>query len=193
MPWDEAEELLAAYDASRAAAPAAVPSAPADRAAVLTDAERQFLTFALDQAADEMSFGDGFTDEDRAALDRLRRMADEAQQPTPDVVAVIVAALQERAGELSELAEEQMRPSLEERAQEWHEAAGVARRAAKAAVSAPVQEAPAPFTPPAHYRRDDGVDCCVHTIPVGPDSCPACRELADDEPTAVGAQQPKEA
>ncbi len=38
-----------------------------------------------------------------------------------------------------------------------------------------------PFTPPAHYRRDDGVDCCVHTIPVGPDSCPHCRELHDDE------------
>ncbi len=38
----------------------------------------------------------------------------------------------------------------------------------------------APFTPPAHYRRDDGVDCCVHMIPVGPDSCRACRELHDD-------------
>jgi hypothetical protein len=36
-----------------------------------------------------------------------------------------------------------------------------------------------PFIPPVHYRRDDGVDCCVHVIPVGPDSCPACRELAD--------------
>lgn len=40
----------------------------------------------------------------------------------------IIAALQKRAGELSELAEDQMRPSLEERAQEWHEAAEVARR-----------------------------------------------------------------
>lgn len=39
--------------------------------------ERQFLTFALDQAADEMALGDGFTDEDEAALARLRRMADE--------------------------------------------------------------------------------------------------------------------
>lgn len=45
-----------------------------------------------------------------------------------------------------------------------------------------------PFTPPAHYRRDDGVECCVHAIPVGPGSCPACRELADDEPDA-GARQ----
>lgn len=41
----------------------------------LTDAERQFLTFALDQAADEMSLGDGFTDEDDAALETFRRMA----------------------------------------------------------------------------------------------------------------------
>lgn len=32
-------------------------------------------------------------------------------------------ALRERAGELSELAEEKMSRSLEERAQEWHEAA----------------------------------------------------------------------
>ncbi|MFI0268600.1 hypothetical protein [Streptomyces luteogriseus] len=46
-----------------------------------------------------------------------------------------------------------------------------------------------PFVPPAHYRRDDGVDCCVHTIPVGPDSCPACLELHDDEQAAAGAQQ----
>lgn len=37
-----------------------------------------------------------------------------------------------------------------------------------------------PFVPPAHYVRDDGVECCVHTTPVGPDSCRACRELADD-------------
>lgn len=43
------------------------------------------------------------------------------------------------------------------------------------------EEVPAPFIPPAHYRRDDGVDCCVHTVPVGPNSCPACRELADEE------------
>lgn len=47
-----------------------------------------------------------------------------------DPVEAIIAALQKRAGELSELAEEQMRPSLEERAQEWLEAAEVARRAA---------------------------------------------------------------
>ncbi|CAL9598849.1 hypothetical protein [Streptomyces sp. enrichment culture] len=37
------------------------------------------------------------------------------------------------------------------------------------------------FVPPAHYRRDDGVDCCVHAIPIGPNSCRACRELADAE------------
>ena len=54
------------------------------------------------------------------------------------------------------------------------------------------EKQPAPFTPPAHYRRDDGVDCCVHTIPVGPDSCPACRELHDEQP-AVEAQQDGEA
>ncbi|MCX4596152.1 hypothetical protein OG819_42825 [Streptomyces sp. NBC_01549] len=35
MPWDEAEQLLTAYDASRAAAAPAVPSAPADRASLV--------------------------------------------------------------------------------------------------------------------------------------------------------------
>ncbi|WP_432184879.1 hypothetical protein [Streptomyces tendae] len=45
-----------------------------------------------------------------------------------------------------------------------------------------------PFVPPAHYRRDDGVDCCVHAVPVGPNSCRACRELADAE-AAAGARR----
>ncbi|MFJ9101251.1 hypothetical protein ACIRJM_22615 [Streptomyces sp. NPDC102405] len=40
---------------------------------------------------------------------------------------------------------------------------------------------PTPFISPAHYVDSNGVDCCVHTIPVGPDSCPACRELHDEE------------
>jgi len=43
--------------------------------APLTAAERKFLHFALDQAAEEMSLGDGFTDADQAALDSLRRRA----------------------------------------------------------------------------------------------------------------------
>ncbi|MGW1433093.1 hypothetical protein ACWD6K_31295 [Streptomyces sp. NPDC002431] len=45
--------------------------------AELNDAERQFLTFALDLAADEMASRDGFTDEDEAALEMFRRMAAE--------------------------------------------------------------------------------------------------------------------
>ena len=50
---------------------------PADQTAVLTAAERQFLRFALDLAFDRMVSDDGFTDEDEAALARLRRMAAE--------------------------------------------------------------------------------------------------------------------
>ncbi|MFF2405760.1 hypothetical protein [Streptomyces sp. NPDC058092] len=46
---------------------------PAD----LNSAERQFLTFALDLAADKMACHDGFTEEDEAALETFRRMADE--------------------------------------------------------------------------------------------------------------------
>lgn len=45
---------------------------------VLTPAERQFLTFALDLAADQMSDrGNEFDDEDEAALTRLRQLAKE--------------------------------------------------------------------------------------------------------------------
>lgn len=50
---------------------------PAPAAADLTNTERQFLTFALDQAADEMALSDGFTDEDEAALEKLRRLTAE--------------------------------------------------------------------------------------------------------------------
>ena len=45
----------------------------------LTVDERQFLTFALELAADQMaSRGNEFDDADEAALKSLRRMADEA-------------------------------------------------------------------------------------------------------------------
>jgi hypothetical protein len=37
-----------------------------------------------------------------------------------------------------------------------------------------------PFVPPVHYLRDDGVECCIHATPVGPDSCRACHALVDD-------------
>ncbi|MCI3271422.1 hypothetical protein [Streptomyces cylindrosporus] len=48
-----------------------------EQLAALTEADRRFLTFALDQAAEEMSLGDGFTDADQSALDKLRRIANE--------------------------------------------------------------------------------------------------------------------
>jgi hypothetical protein len=54
---------------------------PADEAA-LSDTERQFLTYALDLAGDQMaSRGNEFGAEDTAALETLRRLAGEAQQP----------------------------------------------------------------------------------------------------------------
>jgi hypothetical protein len=63
------------------AALAAVLPAPDNRAAVLSDTDRQFLTYALDLAADQMaSRGDEFGADDRAAMERLRRLAGEAQQ-----------------------------------------------------------------------------------------------------------------
>ncbi|MEU8316686.1 MULTISPECIES: hypothetical protein [Actinomycetes] len=51
----------------------------------LTDADRQFLTFALGLAADRMaSRGDEFTDEDDAALAKLRRWAKGSNHPRPE-------------------------------------------------------------------------------------------------------------
>lgn len=44
------------------------------------------------------------------------------------VVTEVVEALNAKGAELSELAEEEMRPSLEERAQTWYEAADVAQK-----------------------------------------------------------------
>lgn len=64
-----------------------------------------------------------------------RRAGSEEQPQTPeaDLIGKAVAALQAKAGELSELAEEEMRPSLEEQAQVWHEAADMVRRVARKA------------------------------------------------------------
>jgi hypothetical protein len=47
----------------------------ADRAAVLSDAERTMLTYALDQAQERIWSEGGFTDEDQAAVTSLRRLA----------------------------------------------------------------------------------------------------------------------
>ena len=69
--YETPEKLLAAYDASRAA--------------MLSASERQFLTFALELAADQMAArSDEFDADDEAALAKLRRMADEAQQAEPE-------------------------------------------------------------------------------------------------------------
>jgi hypothetical protein len=59
----------------RADAVLSVLPAPADRAAVLSDAERAMLTYALDQAQEKIWSEDGFTDEDQAAVTSLRRLA----------------------------------------------------------------------------------------------------------------------
>lgn len=52
-----------------------VPADGEQQIAELTDADRQFLRFALDEAADRMYSSDGFTDDDEAALSKLRRLA----------------------------------------------------------------------------------------------------------------------
>lgn len=91
LPYDGVGALEAARNAVVAAVGPlvaqlrqAVFPEPPSRAASLSVAERQFLTFALDLAADEMaSRGDEFGAEDQAALESLRRLAAEARQPCP--------------------------------------------------------------------------------------------------------------
>lgn len=43
----------------------------------LTDAEKAMLAYALDLAQGQILSEEGFTEEDQAALDSLRRMADQ--------------------------------------------------------------------------------------------------------------------
>ncbi|MFJ2438435.1 hypothetical protein ACIOWM_35030 [Streptomyces anulatus] len=77
------DAVMAVADSEIAAAHAA-PPAPADRAA-LTDSDRQFLTFALELAADQMAArGDEFDDEDEAALLKLRALATPPAAPATD-------------------------------------------------------------------------------------------------------------
>lgn len=64
----------------------AVLSEPTDQAAVrataLSEPERTMLRYALDQAQEAIWSQGGFTEEDQAAVDSLRRLADEAQGTT---------------------------------------------------------------------------------------------------------------
>lgn len=47
-----------------------------DKTVTLTDADQRFLSFALDEAAEEMGHRDGFADEDWALLERWRHLTD---------------------------------------------------------------------------------------------------------------------
>lgn len=71
----------------------------------LTDAERKMLTYALDQAQEEIWSRDGFTDEDQDAVTSLRRLAAETQPTTkPETVSPAYARLQAAAKEATEAA-----------------------------------------------------------------------------------------
>ncbi|MFF3928198.1 hypothetical protein [Streptomyces hirsutus] len=72
----------------RARAEAAM-SPPADRAAELSDRERAMLSFALEMAQEEIYARSlEFTDDDKAALKSLRRLADETPAAAPDRAAL---------------------------------------------------------------------------------------------------------
>lgn len=255
--WDsdmlEPDEYGEAADAVLAVLPTV------DRAAVLSEAERTMLAYALDQAQERIWSEGGFTDEDQAAVTSLRRLADEpaaaagwvADDTQPETRLAEARATNRRLNlraqrleselaayrravrqwEVSERGTYIPHSSLRaigkacgvdvlgshrhlkhfERVEQAEAAIERVRRlhdnlAAETALTSPddeitrgaaarkiaaaldgerpvVVEQPDTqetlFVPPVHYRRDDGVDCCVHTIPVGPDSCRHCRELAE--------------
>lgn len=78
--WLELEPERAAALRDGLAGPDGEESA-VDRAAVLSPAEQNMLRFALDLTQEHLlSRGDEFTDDHQAVLEKLRRMADQAQQ-----------------------------------------------------------------------------------------------------------------
>jgi hypothetical protein len=79
--WATAEVRRIA-DAVTAEGPAWRPDGMTELAAglTLTDAERTLLRYALDQAQEHIWSRDGFTDEDQAAVDSLKRIAGEDAQ-----------------------------------------------------------------------------------------------------------------
>jgi hypothetical protein len=75
-------EVLGTPETFAAAVLAAVLPADSSRADTLSDTDRQFLTYALDLAADQMaSRGNEFTPEDEDAMERLRRLAARSASP----------------------------------------------------------------------------------------------------------------
>jgi hypothetical protein len=74
--------IAAALYCAQHVLPAAAPTAPADPATALSTSERQFLTFALELAADQMaSRSNEFDADDEAALAKLRSLTAEGAQP----------------------------------------------------------------------------------------------------------------
>ncbi|WP_435173266.1 hypothetical protein [Actinacidiphila sp. bgisy145] len=81
IPWADLDPEVRRYWEHQAiAVRAAVQSAP-----LLSAAERTFLSWALDEAADIMAERDGFTDADEAALASLRTLAGPDDAATADV------------------------------------------------------------------------------------------------------------
>ena len=105
----------------------------ADRAVVYRDLADQQTQLAV---ADDLARRRDLATARRQLVRELRHLAAEADglaaQSVTDVGAAIVDALNAKGAELSELAEEEMRPSLEERAQTWYEAAALAEKLARA-------------------------------------------------------------
>jgi hypothetical protein len=184
------EELLAAYDASRTPAPAPAPAGQAE--AVLRVVETALGDTLVASARDEALAGiaavlHAAPVDQAAEVERLRlqneRMRHELEVmyggafDSPDR-----SRPADRAAVLRDAAE---------RIDATFTGPGIDRYTRYGAdllrrVADETQPAETSFVPPTYYRRDDDVDCCVHAVPVGPDSCPACRELANDDRPASG-------
>ncbi|MFJ6061637.1 hypothetical protein ACIQHU_01210 [Streptomyces tendae] len=164
----------------------------ADRAAVLREAYEIAFAEGMRLNALEAEIGVGPYRGALAVAHLLRKAISEAQEPRR-MADETAAAETQPADALSELEAAARALELDRDAASTGESRDYRRGMTRAVrvlrfLDSPDALTEQPFVPPAHYRRDDGVDCCVHAIPVGPDSCRACRELADDT-SAAGARQ----
>ncbi|MBZ6290354.1 hypothetical protein KVH30_02050 [Streptomyces olivaceus] len=136
-----------------------------DTGATLTPAERTMLDYALDQAQEHIWARDGFTDEDQAAVDSLRRL------------------LAEPAAELRRVADETA--ATETEAAEDH---GDLPARLEAALTERYTELGNPFS--RMRRQEQGPDGWPAERPVGPHHvAETLRELLATDQPAAGARQ----
>jgi predicted DNA-binding transcriptional regulator AlpA len=109
---------------------AANPKQPGKRTDLAAEpAQGEPVITTIDARSDLYAFAMQGKENSPTVSDRASEKIDAYRET---VIAEVVEALQAKGAELSELAEEKMQPSVEERAQTWYEAADVAEKLKRA-------------------------------------------------------------